>query len=55
MDDNGKATSRIEWREVAQFDGGEVIFKDNVEGDEMCPHFRQATPKPETRNPKPET
>jgi len=31
----------IEWREVAQFDGGEVIFDDGVPGDEMCVHFRQ--------------
>lgn len=38
---SGKYVSRIEWREVAQFDGGEVIFKDGVAGDEMCPHFRQ--------------
>jgi len=31
----------IEWREVAQFDGGEVLFEDGVEGDEMCVHYRQ--------------
>ena len=40
---SGKYVSRIEWREVAQFDGGEVIFKDGVAGDEMCPHFRQVS------------